>query len=329
MRGFQRILALLGILCINKSGVGGFQAQTVTRTTAIRCDAQPKSDVEARLTKLVQDPRALPFSISMASAGAVLGPFLDSYHSLSGVLTYDQPITRVLWGTTDFPALVTTDWVPPLFAVAGWLIGWLYIIGDSLERRKVDPSVPLILVGISVFTFQYWSSGLLFANGIDRVSILNTMSVLAALGYASLDRSKTGFWVSTATALGGPLIEVGLLSLSRMDLLFDRGYHYNDLGETGFFPLWIIPVYFLGGPAVGNLARGVWKALKTEGVKPGCPACNDTRCVPCPNCDGRGIYTAMGGRSVPCTSLPESRICHLSHLLRRLRRRSFGYRSDS
>jgi hypothetical protein len=98
------------------------------------------------------------------------------------------------------------------------------------------------------------------------------------------------------------------------------GYHYTDLGETGFFPLWIAPVYFLGGPAVGNLASGFWSSLgkkdESEDVaslkeedtkinKPGCKVCNDTRCVPCPNCDGVGQYVAMGNRTVKCTSCAE------------------------
>ena len=91
------------------------------------------------------------------------------------------------------------------------------------------------------------------------------------------------------------------------------------LDETGFFPLWIIPVYFFGGPANGNLARSFWNALssssssdsttttnvmnaKTTKEQDPCNVCNDTRRVPCPNCDGVGTYVAMGGRTVKCTS---------------------------
>ena len=32
----------------------------------------------------------------------------------------------------------------------------------------------------------------------------------------------------------------------------------------------------------------------------GCGSCDDTRAVSCPNCDGRGGYTAMGGIDVAC-----------------------------
>ena len=200
----------------------------------------------------------------MALCGAALGPFLDSFHSAFGVLQYDEPITVTLWGTPSNPALITASWVPVLFGVAGWLIGWLYIILDVIlvdpntnNKNKYNnnlqqPSPPKILVGISLFTLQYWLSGVLVATDIvDRTGILNVMSVYAALAFVALDGSLAGLVTSAATALGGPLIEVGLLSLSRMHLMPGGGYHYNDLGETGYFPLWILPVYFLGGPAVG------------------------------------------------------------------------------
>jgi hypothetical protein len=262
----------------------------------------------------------------MALAGAALGPFLDSFHSGFGVLQYDQPLTATLWGSVEHSALITTVWVPELFGLAGFLIGWLYILLDNagLEDTKnasssnagtttiAVPSPPKILLGISYFTFQYWLSGYLYHNGVDRSTILQIESLLAAAGFAALDQSFAGFLTSTATALGGPLIEAGLLSISRDGHMFGYGYHYSDLGETGFFPLWILPVYFLGGPAVGNLGRGIWQALgkdlpvietKDEPLEPpGCPVCNDTRTVPCPNCDGIGNYVVMGGKSIVCTS---------------------------
>lgn len=203
----------------------------------------------------------------MAFCGAALGPFLDSYHSAFGVLQYDEPITAALWGSTDNPALITAWWVPVLFGVAGWLIGWLYVLLDVVLGTPIDvlsPTPPKILVGISLFTFQYWLSGVFVASGVlDRTGVLIAMSLYAAAGFGALDGSMAGFVASAATALGGPLIEVGLLSLSRADAM-PGGYHYNDLGETGFFPLWIAPVYFLGGPAVGNLARGFWNALRID-----------------------------------------------------------------
>ncbi|GAX11989.1 hypothetical protein FisN_8Lh083 [Fistulifera solaris] len=257
--------------------------------------------------------RSLLFSIGMTLAGATLGPFLDTYHSAFGVLHYEHPITAALWSSAEeHPALITAWWVPELFGLAGFLIGWLYIALDAgLSPSSIRPSVPKILGGISLFTFQYWFSGVLVAMGVDRVTILNIMSTMAAMGFVALDGTLAGLVTSTATALGGPLIEICLLSLSQAGMLGENGYAYTDLGETGFFPLWICPVYFLGGPANGNLARGLWNAISDRLGIPAevpsstvvdCKVCRNTRTVPCPNCDGTGDYIAMGGRRISCTA---------------------------
>jgi len=178
----------------------------------------------------------------MTLCGAALGPFLDSFHSAFGVLRYEEPLTAILWGNAAQPGLTTAWWVPELFGLAGFIIGWLYIILDSLFDEQARPSTPLILVGISVFTFQYWLSGALFASGVDRATILAVMTAVAGAGFLALDGTMTGFLVSLATAVGGPLIEVGLLST----LQGHSGYQYLDEGETGFFPLWIVPGTYCG-----------------------------------------------------------------------------------
>eukprot|EP00956_Cyclotella_meneghiniana_P016575 scaffold26232_cov76-Cyclotella_meneghiniana.AAC.3 len=259
--------------------------------------------------------KSVYFSFLMTICGASLGPFLDSYHSLFGVLTYDTPLVFPLIGTINdsdqaLLTCVTTYWVPPLFGLAGFLIGWLYVLFDamkigqdttySVKSDPLDPSVAKVLSGISYFTFQYWLSGLLFAHGIDRTIILVLMSALATGGFIALDGTIPGLITSAATAIGGPLIEVGLISLLPEPL----GYHYNDPGETGVFPLWIVPVYFLGGPANGNLARTFWQLLGRDQNKVTfnessqtdiCGECKGTRLVPCPNCDD-GTYVTYNRR---------------------------------
>ena len=286
-------------------------------------DNNEEVNAMARATQLITSTpasKSLPFSAIMALCGAALGPFLDSYHSLFGVLSYERPLTAHLWGsgsaaTPDLPALVTAWWVPELFGLAGFIIGWLYIVLDEAlgtPPGKKDPLWPLILVGISFITPLNQYCRVMYASGIDRTTILNVMSVLAAVGFAALDLTEAGFWTSLATAVGGPAIECLLITV----LVGHGGYHYNDLGETGYFPLWILPVYFLGGPAVGNLARGFWQVLagdqdteianagndddadaadassKSDG--PRCNVCNDSRAVGCPNCDAQGYYITYG-----------------------------------
>ncbi len=272
-------------------------------------DSLNSPPLERIVTKITSDPkRSINFSLLMTLCGALLGPFLDSYHSLFGVLTYNTPLVFPILGSIgtgpDLLTCVTSLWVPPLFGLAGFLIGWLYIMCDIVTsdatQTQLHPSVPKVLLGVSYFTFQYWLSGILFSHGIDRSSILATMTVLAAGGFYLLDGTLSGLFTSSATAIGGPLIEVGLIS----SLPDSWAYHYNDAGETGFFPLWIIPVYFLGGPANGNLARGIWDALSNQAgyvqneiKQVPCSSCNGTRAVKCPNCDD-GTYVTYGERVV-------------------------------
>jgi hypothetical protein len=260
---------------------------------------------ESWISVLTSDPqRMVTFSALMTLCGACLGPFLDSYHSAFGVLQYDNPIQISLWGTESQPALTTAWWVPELFGMAGFIIGWLYILLDQLCQsppHRRTPSGPTIMFRISYFTFQYWLSGILFSSGVDRATICAYMTTLAGGGFLLLDNTLAGLATSIATAIGGPLIEVGLLSILGV-------YHYTDPGETGFFPLWIAPVYFLGGPAVGNFARGFWELLSStsntdldEAKVEHCTMCNNTRCVGCPNCDAQGYYVTYG-RRVNCNA---------------------------
>ncbi|KAL3799602.1 hypothetical protein ACHAWO_008918 [Cyclotella atomus] len=286
-------------------------------------DDTERNDIESPIQVLIdtvtKNPsNSIQFSLLMAMCGASLGPFLDSYHSLFGVLSYDTPLVFPLLGSIgeSQPLLtcVTTYWVPLLFGLAGFLIGWLYIWFDAVklgrdaqldaESDELNPSIPKVLVGISYFTFQYWLSGICYAHGLDRATILALMSILAAGGFIALDGTISGLITSLATAIGGPLIEIFLISI----LPVPWGYHYNDFGETGFFPLWIVPVYFLGGPANGNLARLFWNSLNEnefDGIAPNessqkqvqCEECQGTRLVSCPNCDD-GTYVTYNRRVV-------------------------------
>lgn len=64
-----------------------------------------------------------------------------------------------------------------------------------------------------------------------------------------------------------------------------------------------MPVYFLGGPAVGNLSRGVQGYLELRGGDWGdggdlvCETCQNSRVQPCYNCDGLGYYDSYGSQT--------------------------------
>lgn len=229
-----------------------------TAISLVPVDKVSDTDSLEWLKPVSDDPkRSVYFSLAMTACGAALGPFLDAYHSAFGVLEYNHPISIVLWGSEKFPALTTAWWVPELFGLAGFIIGWLCIILDKVlvtEKAKTNPLPRDVFVGISMFTLQYWLSGILFYSHVDRVNIMAAMSLVASIGFFALDGTLSGFVTSAATAIGGPLIEVILLWLSSHGSLAG-GYHYNDIGETGFFPLWIAPVYFMGGSRKSRVFR--------------------------------------------------------------------------
>ena len=68
-----------------------------------------------------------------------------------------------------------------------------------------------MFLGIELFTFQYYFSRLLFSNHIDLTSILLAIMFYAGVGYYTLDRTTAGFITNLATAVRGPLFEIGLI----------------------------------------------------------------------------------------------------------------------
>jgi len=110
----------------------------------------------------------------MFVCGALLGPWLDGFHGAFGVLKYKPPLALELpvgvfaAGDVSRGLLRTAAWVPPLFGVAGALIGGLYVGGDAARpggAEKPAPTLPAVFAAIGCFTLQYWLSGALWASG--------------------------------------------------------------------------------------------------------------------------------------------------------------------
>ncbi|MDB4339406.1 INSIG family protein [bacterium] len=144
------------------------------------------------------------------------------------------------------------------------ILGATYPIFDTLFDVNPDqraPRAPAILTCISYFCLQYYSSGLLSANGVDGVALHGFLAVTAVACWYTWDRTPTGAVMCVTTGVAGPGVEIGLLqaypALTGAEL-----YHYNNPDILGI-PLWIAWVYACGAPAVGNLARAVWRAVKT------------------------------------------------------------------
>lgn len=85
---------------------GGPSLKADATSTASSTDAGTASSL-SRARDVLLDPvfRNMHLPL-MATAGAVLGPNLDNYHSAFGVLTYKNPIELSIAGHV----LVTTDW---------------------------------------------------------------------------------------------------------------------------------------------------------------------------------------------------------------------------
>ena len=108
----------------------------------------------------------------------------------------------------------------------------------------------------------HWCSGLLggpngFAIAPTSAAVHAPLALLALGGFAAFDGTVVGFAVSALTALGGPVIELALTGLTDL-----YAYSATDVAWLGgAIPSWDVEVYFLGGPAVGGLARAWWSYL--------------------------------------------------------------------
>jgi len=157
--------------------------------------------------------------------------------------------------------------------LAGVIIGALYILLDEVFATKPEakcPSLLTVVAGIACFILQYFLSGVLLgplgpdvgfggSSVLGSVMLRNSEVVLwlsALLHWGVFDCTSSGFIVAILTAIGGPLIEIGLLNIPPWQL-----YAYA-LPDILGIPTWIAAVYFCGAPAVGNLARLVHSKLQ-------------------------------------------------------------------
>ena len=189
--------------------------------------------------------------VRLAVSGALLGPCLDNYHSAFGVLKYNAaavPLTLTVGGNE---LLHTAAFVPPLFGFAAVLIGGLYVLLDVILDTPAaarSPSPPVVLCGISFFTGQYWLSGLLAgpyaAAGLPLAATHAVLLVTGLLSWQLFDRTRTGFAVGLMTAVGGTVIEMGLINFLGL-------YNYlaaDLLGVDSWIP-WVVSERSDGGVA--------------------------------------------------------------------------------
>jgi len=191
---------------------------------------------------------------AVALISAPLGTFLDNQHGLFGVLNYAQ-CNMDITVDNDWHVLKSAYWVPFLFSFAGLAMSTIILTLDSILKTKSNersPDWPSVLYCISLFSGQYYLSGALDYLGLVDPLIINI--ILSAIAFAGLyvfDKSTAGAILAVATAVAGPVVEILLINLTHI-------YSYTHADVLGICS-WIPAVYFLGGPAVGNLARRIYK----------------------------------------------------------------------
>jgi len=147
---------------------------------------------------------------SLGLSGAAFGPLLDNFHGLAAVLTYDAMTVRA--GCSDAAEqaclIQTAEWVPPLFAVAAWIIGGIVagLDGDTARR----PAAPRVATVVALFAAIYAASAALAYAGTLPATMSLLLWPLGVALWAFGDGTPAAFVAAAATAVGGPLIEISL-----------------------------------------------------------------------------------------------------------------------
>ena len=127
----------------------------------------------------------------------------------------------------------------------------IQIFVDTWSMGSVKKSnAPRTLYNISLFSFQYYISGALDFLRYDPLTINLVLSAIACAGFLYFDGTVAGLILALATAVAGPAAELALIN----------GPHAYIYSHADFYGIatWIPAVYFLGGSAVGNLARSLY-----------------------------------------------------------------------
>lgn len=186
--------------------------------------------------------------LTVAASSAVLGPLLDNYHSQFHVLSYNNPIEFHLQLGQVPINFTTAPFTSPLFVVAGLIISTGVLWINSLYAEAEEVSMPRALATIAAFSATYYLSACLPGTGW-ALATGPLLFLLSALQWYVLDGHIGGLMMGLLTAIAGPAVEIVLIKLGHL-------YSYSQ-PEFGGIPLFIVPVYFAGGSAVGNLARAV------------------------------------------------------------------------
>lgn len=221
-----------------------------TRTTHGRRNALAAQLNKDLLLTLNEEEKETLSALTLVSGP--LGTLLDSQHGCWNTLNYQWfPIIIESQGHTY---LKTSIWVAPMFAFAGLTMSYLTLKFDKLLEttlEKRDNSWSKVFQGIATFSLQYYLSGLLDASRtFDPNQIHVLLAAIALVNYKVFDNTKSGLLLAIATAVSGPMVEIGIINTSKI-------YEYTNADFYGI-DSWIPAVYFMGGAALANLTRRIY-----------------------------------------------------------------------
>lgn len=249
--GLLFILSLNILLCNSLINVP--KAEKIQNPIRLAGLREPDSNTWS--TSTIPNPSFWKTVASVTAISGPLGTLLDNQHGLFHTLEYTRYQVQV--SLNDHVLVKTAVWVPFLFSFAGFVMSALILILDNvkLQQNKEDSvklSGPKVLYGISFFASQYYVSGLLDSlNILTPLQINVVLSILAWLGYWWFDGSRAGLILAALTAVAGPVVEIGIINILHI-------YYYTNADFYGICS-WIPAVYFLGGQAVGNLTRIIYR----------------------------------------------------------------------
>ncbi|KAL0025283.1 hypothetical protein WJX79_000409 [Trebouxia sp. C0005] len=203
----------------------------------------------------------LPWFLSASFAvGAVLGPALDGIHGTVHLLTYDS-------GQFDMAGVQSSGWVSLLLGTFYAVIGALHILGDHWQDTEAlqtgqtiyrKQTVPYVMASVGTVALLLYTSAILYANNIDYTQIAVLLLVLASINFKLFEDTKQGLALAVLCACAAPVSELIIMNVFGL-------WHYphpNVFQEFGRgLPGWVSVCYFFYTPAVGNMARFIWKRI--------------------------------------------------------------------
>lgn len=171
--------------------------------------------------------RRFPVGLAaLALLGATLGSALDAIHTHYGATTYTRPIlAKAAW------------WVPLLFAGA-----YASAIGKPLLDRGPSPRLWQALLGMALFIIAYWMS----VAPLPWQARAAIIAGIFAAGWWICDRTRSGLAVAAMGAIGGPIVEILLVSAG--------AFRHHEVLAFGI-PGWLPFLYLTAAPGLGTLAK--------------------------------------------------------------------------